>query len=340
MGNDYLPETNIHRDRLKLFISTLKSVYASIVSLMFCRVGALCTEEIDQKSAQMEIANKLQEVGYPVSLIKRQLRKLLAPASRPSKEWIGTVVIPYKAGTSEVIRRLLSLAIQLRSVLAQVKGPLSVGRTRECAYKINCNDCAKICMGQTVRELHTRIGEHKRRINKPLGNVEEYQTLVKDSAMAAHAVDTGHRVDLKNLEFLRRGLRFTPQRLRAEAMEITKHHSVNRIEGVELASVWKAVRQLNVLHQAASCFSRYDIRDIAIHVYLCNALLIMLLKIHRQPTTGFVVTEKGGDLVQHIQLPGNITNETFSWVPGLLVNLSSPSAVQKILERAGSIQKA
>ncbi|KER23951.1 LOW QUALITY PROTEIN: hypothetical protein T265_14533 [Opisthorchis viverrini] len=41
--------------------------------------------------------------------------------------------------------------------------------------------------------------------------------------------------------------------------------------------------QLSVLHQAASCFSRYDIRDIRIH--LCNVLLIRLLKIRRQPTT-------------------------------------------------------
>ncbi|KER29261.1 hypothetical protein T265_04103 [Opisthorchis viverrini] len=40
-------------------------------------------------------------------------------------------------------------------------------------------------------------------------------------------------------------------------------------------------KQLNVLHQTASCFSRYDIRDIAIHVYLCNVLLIRLLRIRR-----------------------------------------------------------
>ncbi|KER32287.1 hypothetical protein T265_01706 [Opisthorchis viverrini] len=61
----------------------------------------------------------------------RQLRKILAPVSIPSKEWIGTPVIPYKAGRSEVIRRLLNLAnIQvafqkgktLRSVLVQLKG--------------------------------------------------------------------------------------------------------------------------------------------------------------------------------------------------------------------------
>ncbi|KER21796.1 hypothetical protein T265_09956 [Opisthorchis viverrini] len=38
--------------------------------------------------------------------------------------------------------------------------------------------------------------------------------------------------------------------------------------------------QWSVLHQAATCFSRYDIR---------TALLIRLLKIRRQPTTGFVL---------------------------------------------------
>ncbi|KER28612.1 hypothetical protein T265_04566 [Opisthorchis viverrini] len=48
-------------------------------------------------------------------------------------------------------------------------------------------------------------------------------------------------------------------------------------------------RQLNVLHQAALCFSCYDIRDIAIHVYLCNVLLIWLLIIRRQPTNGFAL---------------------------------------------------
>ncbi|KER22938.1 hypothetical protein T265_14750, partial [Opisthorchis viverrini] len=45
--------------------------------------------------------------------------------------------------------------------------------------------------------------------------------------------------------------------------------------------VCDVLRQLNVLHQAASCFRRYDIRDTAIHVYLCNALLIRLLGCRR-----------------------------------------------------------
>ena len=54
--------------------------------------------------------------------------------------------------------------------------------------------------------------------------------------MASHALDTGHRVDLQNIEILKCGLR-----LIAEAVEITKHPCVNRIEGAELRAVWRAV---------------------------------------------------------------------------------------------------
>ncbi|KER27272.1 hypothetical protein T265_05675 [Opisthorchis viverrini] len=128
---------------------THKSVYASIVSSTFCRVRAPCTEEIDRQAAQIEIVNRLQEIEFSVSLIEHQLRKILAPLSQPSKEWIGTAVIPYKAGAFGDYRRLLNLANirvpfqkgkTLRSILVQLKDPLPVERTRDCVYKINSND--------------------------------------------------------------------------------------------------------------------------------------------------------------------------------------------------------
>ncbi|KER29234.1 hypothetical protein T265_04082 [Opisthorchis viverrini] len=79
----------------------------------------------------------------------------------------------------------------------------------------------EVYMGQTVTELHNRIGGYKRRINKPPRNAEEYQTLINDSAMAVDAFDTGHRIDLENVEVLRRGLRFRPQWLIAEIAQST-----------------------------------------------------------------------------------------------------------------------
>ncbi|KER26813.1 LOW QUALITY PROTEIN: hypothetical protein T265_13930 [Opisthorchis viverrini] len=50
-------------------------------------------------------------------------------------------------------------------------------------------------------------------------------------------------------------------------------------------------KQLNVLHQAASCFIGYDIQDIATHA-IHNTQLIRLLKILGQPTTGFALRLK------------------------------------------------
>ncbi|GAA50033.1 hypothetical protein CLF_103950 [Clonorchis sinensis] len=226
------------------------SVFASIASSMFRRVRALCTEEVDRTAAQIEVINKLRGSGYPASLIRRQLRRVLVPVEKPKREWLGTAVIPYKPGTSETIRRILNTANirvgfqrgnTLRSALVQLKDRLPANRTRDCVYKIKCSDCIKVYIGQTARELHTRIVEHKRKINKPPRNADEYRALLKDSAIAEHALDTGHKIDLENVEVLRRGLRSTSQRLMAEAVEIAKHPSVNRIEGVELARVWRTV---------------------------------------------------------------------------------------------------
>ncbi|KER27051.1 hypothetical protein T265_05815 [Opisthorchis viverrini] len=59
------------------------------------------------------------------------------------------------------------------------------------------------------------------------------------TAMAVHVFDTGHRISPENVEVSRRGLRFTLQRLIAEAVENTKRHSVNKIDGLELASLRK-----------------------------------------------------------------------------------------------------
>ncbi|GAA54271.1 hypothetical protein CLF_113233, partial [Clonorchis sinensis] len=213
-------------------------------------INHLGQEEVDRTAAQIEVINKLRGSGYPASLIRRQLRRVLVPVEKPKREWLGTAVIPYKPGTSETIRRILNTANirvgfqrgnTLRSALVQLKDRLPANRTRDCVYKIKCSDCIKVYIGQTARELHTRIVEHKRKINKPPRNADEYRALLKDSAIAEHALDTGHKIDLENVEVLRRGLRSTSQRLMAEAVEIAKHPSVNRIEGVELARVWRTV---------------------------------------------------------------------------------------------------
>ena len=147
-----------------------KHVYQGIAASMFHRAKTLCSEEQDRRTNINDIMNRLVENGYPRKMLKRQLKRVFHPQPRASKEWVGTVVLPYKEGTSESIRRILNkvdirVASQkgntLRSLLVRKKDRLPSGRTTDCVYKINCMDCPGAYIGQTARELHTRISEHR-----------------------------------------------------------------------------------------------------------------------------------------------------------------------------------
>ncbi|GAA55010.1 hypothetical protein CLF_106423 [Clonorchis sinensis] len=203
-----LSESRRNPDHLEIMSSLIAATCA-------CKVPV--HRKVDRTAAQIEVKNILQGGGYPTSLIKHQLRRGLVPVAKPKIEWLGTVVIPYKPGTSEIIRRILNttnirvafqrgntlrLALKgntLRSALVQLKDRLPANRTRDCVYKIKCSECTKLYVGQTAMELHTRIGEHKRKINRSLRNADDYRALLKDSAIAEHALDTGHKIDLKNV---------------------------------------------------------------------------------------------------------------------------------------------
>ncbi|KER19865.1 hypothetical protein T265_11467 [Opisthorchis viverrini] len=123
----------------------------------------------------------------------------------------------------------------LRFNLVQLNDRLPIDTTRDYAYK------RKFYIGQASRKLHSRIDEHKPCINRPSGNKHEYLVIVNDSAMAGRTLDVEHRIDMENVDILRRGLRFTSQRLVAEVMEIANYPSVNRVEGVELANLSRMI---------------------------------------------------------------------------------------------------
>ena len=130
----------------------------------------------------------------------------------------------------------------LRSQLVKLKDRLPKDRTTNCIYKIKCKDCPGVYIGQTARELHTRVQEHRRRLGRPPRSEPEYQAMIRDSVIAGHALDTGHSIDLDNVEIIRQGMKFTPHRLIGEAIEISKAtNSLNKIEGVELPAVRSAV---------------------------------------------------------------------------------------------------
>lgn len=137
----------------------------------------------------------------------------------------------------EKIRTVCRRGQTLCLTLVNLKDLIPIDRTTNCVYKIRCKDCARIYIGQTARELRTRTAEHRRCMSRPPKNDIEHRAVVRNSAIAMYALDTGHEVDLDNVEVVRRGLRVTSQTLTAEAVEIANADDcVNRIEGVEISN--------------------------------------------------------------------------------------------------------
>lgn len=68
---------------------------------------------------------------------------------------------------------------------------------------------------------------------------------MRSSAIAEHALYTGHAIDLDNATIIRKGFRRFEERKVLEAVEIIKASNlVNRSNGLELSSIWReAIRR-------------------------------------------------------------------------------------------------
>ena len=107
---------------------------------------------------------------------------------------VTTATIPYIRGTSETIARILqpcniSVAHKpittLRRLLTNVKDKDKPEDRQGAVYKIKCCDCQASYIGETGRNLSTRLTEHKRATRN--GDVNNH--------IAEHHLQTKHKID-------------------------------------------------------------------------------------------------------------------------------------------------
>ena len=107
--------------------------------------------------------------------------------------------MPYKRGTSETIARMLrpynirvahKPMFTLRRLLTNVKDKPEDRPGAD--YKIKCSDCQATCIGETGRNLTTRLNEHKRATKK--GDV--------NNNIAERYLKTGHTIDWDSVKCL------------------------------------------------------------------------------------------------------------------------------------------
>ena len=128
------------------------------------------------------------------------------PSGHPRREMDDqkpriTLTLPYIAGLSEAVRRILApLEIKafrpqstLRSLLVHPKDPVPMDQRKGVVYSVPCDGCSKVYIGQTGRSLKHRLAEHRRALKN--GDVAA-------SALAEHTLATGHLVDLTKSEVI------------------------------------------------------------------------------------------------------------------------------------------
>ncbi len=133
---------------------------------LFLRAQRICSTENLLLKENSTIISELQMNGYPLKLIK----SVMSQGNATRKEWTKTISIPYVPGKSEAIRRILNkvnIQVALSSqnplgkALSKVKDDIPMEDQGNLIYKLSCNDCDAVYVGETSRALADRIREHR-----------------------------------------------------------------------------------------------------------------------------------------------------------------------------------
>jgi len=115
----------------------------------------------------------------------------------------------------------------LKRYIKRGKDCLDFMSQRDVVYKIKCNDCEATYIGQTKRQLGTRIHEHTKDINKKGAAL---------SVISDHRLDYDHDMNWKGVEIVDIEPSYG-KRLISEMIHIKKQvHGLNKQSDTELLS--------------------------------------------------------------------------------------------------------
>ena len=221
--NRYLHYTSHHPKHQKL----------TVAKTLFSRVNTHITDKTQKHSELQNIRNTLRLNGFPT-------RTTFLTSSRQQShntQYNHFTSIPYIQGTSEKVRRILNKAgvkVAMRPVrtigqiLPSPKDPHNPEEKSCIVYQVPCSDCNFVYIGQTKRDLKSRLAEHKLAIK----NQEP-----EKSALCEHYMRFDHLIDWNNSKILKTEAH--SKRLTSEAWFINSHpHVMNRSDGDSLPQVY------------------------------------------------------------------------------------------------------
>ncbi|XP_013133489.1 PREDICTED: uncharacterized protein LOC106099477 [Papilio polytes] len=210
---------------------------SSVPRTLINRALRLCDPQF-LKSELTHVRQVLQCNGYKW---KPSLRLAnTSSKTRPQLAERAPAYLPYMRGVTDKIGHLLRRKYAIKTIfrpLTQIRSILRSPKDRTPlegpgVYEIPC-DCGKSYIGETGRNINTRLLEHIRCMRKLDSNT---------SAVAEHALtsNTSHYIRFDRVRVLARDKNYVSRKL-LEAIEIGRRPNFNRDKGWSLSPSWKPV---------------------------------------------------------------------------------------------------
>ena len=175
---------------------------ATTIRTLTRRAQLVCDTPDSLRDENRYLERVFHKNNYNPDFIKRNIyRPTEADATNRNPTPLTTVTIPYIKGTSENFSRILQPynipvadkpTTTLRQLLTNVKDRDEPNNRQGAVCKIKCSDCQASYVGETGRNLNTRLTEHKRATRNGDPN----------NHIAVHHQLTNHNIDWDSAQCL------------------------------------------------------------------------------------------------------------------------------------------
>ena len=216
-------------------------VKAGVVSCLVRRAKDICDSDDLEKELTF-----LQKVftnnGYPTNCVRKSHRRLCDSQTAREKTVRKFVTLPYVKGVSDKLRRILSQygvrtffkpSVSLKDCLMKVKR--GEPDKSNIVYKISCQDCDEFYIGESGRQLRTRVKEHER----------DTREIRFSSAVAEHSHKNDHRPNFEASILCKEGNWFKRKLKESMFIYANMDHVFNRDHGIGVNDIWKPLISQN-----------------------------------------------------------------------------------------------
>ena len=175
----------------------------------------------------MVICNIFRRLIYPDWFIRKALFKarkthfVPQASSNRNKHFVSLPYLTEMNSLIPVCRKLdFNIGFKYTSTIKNVLGKINASGSNAGVYKILCKDCNSVYIGETGRDLATRIKEHKYAI----------RTANDNNAIFRHVRDQSHRVDWDNSALIYKCNDYKKRKI-IESFCIKKYNNYNLCEG-------------------------------------------------------------------------------------------------------------